>query len=176
MERKRTEVAMHNMAYHDSLTGLPNRILLNDRLEMALAKAKRSKKQIAVLFIDFDGFKKINDSLGHDIGDKLLQAVGARLKSCLREEDTVARLGGDEFVLILPEIPTREATGILADKLLETIRPPFTFGGHEVKITLSIGISLFPENGDTSKTLLKRADEALYLAKNSGRDCFKYLN
>jgi len=176
LERKKTEITMRNMAYHDSLTGLPNRILFNDRLEMALAKIKRSKKKIAVLFIDFDGFKKVNDTLGHSIGDALLKAVGVRLKSCLRQEDTVARLGGDEFVLILPEINSRDAAGILATKLLETIRPAFMIEDKEVKITLSIGVSLFPENGDTVEMLVKRADEALYLAKNSGRDCYQYYS
>jgi diguanylate cyclase (GGDEF)-like protein len=176
LERKKTEIAMRNMAYHDSLTGLPNRILFNDRLEMALAKVRRSKRKIAVLYIDFDGFKKINDTLGHSVGDVLLEAVGERLKSCLRQEDTVARLGGDTFVLILPEINNRDAAGILAKKLLETIRPAFTIEGKEVKITLSIGISIFPENGDTVKVLIKRADEALYLAKNGGRDCYKFYS
>jgi diguanylate cyclase (GGDEF)-like protein len=176
LERKKTEIAMRNMAYHDTLTGLPNRILFNDRLEMALAKVTRSKKKIAVLYIDFDGFKKINDNLGHSVGDALLKGVGDRLKSCLRQEDTVARLGGDEFVLILPEINNRDAAGILASKLLETIRPAFMIEDKEVKITLSIGISLFPDNGDTVKILLKRADEALYLAKNKGRDCYQFYN
>ncbi len=176
LERKKTETAMRDMAYHDALTGLPNRILFNDRLEMALAKGKRSKQKCAVLYIDFDGFKKINDNLGHGVGDALLQAVGVRLKTCLREEDTVARLGGDEFVLILPEISNRAAAGILANKLLEVIRPAFMIEGEEVKITLSIGISFSPEHGDTSKILLKRADEALYLAKNNGRDCFEFYS
>ena len=114
--------------------------------------------------------------MGHSIGDALLQAVGERLKSCLRQEDTVARLGGDEFILILPEINSRDAAGILAKKLLESIRPAFMIEGKDVKITLSIGISLFPENGDTVKILIKRADEALYLAKNSGRDCYQFCN
>jgi len=176
LERKKTETAMRDMAYHDSLTGLPNRILFNDRLEMVLAKGKRSKQKCAVLFIDFDGFKKINDNLGHDIGDSLLQAVGARLKSVLREEDTVARLGGDEFVIILPEISGQKDAGTLANKLLEVVRPPFMIENHEIRITLSIGISLSPDNGDSSKTLLKRADEALYLAKNKGRDCYHFFN
>ena len=143
---------------------------------MALAKVTRSKKKIAVLFVDFDGFKKVNDNLGHSVGDALLEAVGVRLKSCLRQEDTVARLGGDEFVLILPEINNRDAAGILASKLLETIRPAFMIEGKEVKITLSIGISLFPDNGDAVKVLIKRADEALYLAKNKGRDCYQFYN
>jgi diguanylate cyclase (GGDEF)-like protein len=105
-----------------------------------------------------------------------LKAVAIRLKSCLRQEDTVARLGGDEFVLILPEIKNQDAAGILANKLLEAIRPAFMIDGDEVKITLSIGISLYPENGDTAKLLLKRSDEAMYLAKNKGRDCYQFYN
>lgn len=114
--------------------------------------------------------------MGHSIGDALLKAVGVRLKSCLRQVDTVARLGGDEFVLILPEINSRDAAGILATKLLETIRPTFMIEDKEVKITLSIGVSLFPENGVTVEMFVKRADEALYLAKNSGRDCYQYYS
>ena len=176
LERKKTETEMRNMAYHDSLTGLPNRILFNDRLEMALATGKRNKQKCAVLYIDFDGFKKINDRLGHGIGDLLLQGVGERLKMCLRKEDTVARLGGDEFVLILPEINNSEDAGVLAKKLLEAIRSPFMIEGRELKITLSIGISLFPEDGDNSKILIKRADQALYLAKSKGRDCYQFFN
>ncbi|MBT5470372.1 MAG: diguanylate cyclase [Nitrospina sp.] len=176
LERKKTETAMRNMAYHDSLTGLPNRILFNDRLEMTLAKGKRSKQKCAVLYIDFDGFKNINDTLGHNVGDLLLESMSARLKSCLREEDTVARLGGDEFVLILPKINSREDAGVLAKKLLETTRPAFMIEGNEIKITLSIGISLSPEDGDTVKILIKKADDALYKAKNGGRDCYKFYN
>ncbi len=176
LERKKTEIAMRNMAYHDSLTGLPNRILFNDRLEMTLAKGKRNKQKCAVLFIDFDGFKNINDTLGHDVGDLLLGAVSARLKSCLREEDTVARIGGDEFVLILPRISNREDAGVLANKLLETIRPAFMIDDNEIKMTLSIGISLSPEDGDSAKILLKKADDALYKAKNKGRDCYQFYN
>lgn len=176
LERMKTETAMRDMAYHDTLTGLPNRILFNDRLQIALAKGKRSKKKCAVLFIDFDGFKKINDNLGHGVGDGLLQAVGTRLKSVLREEDTVARLGGDEFVIILPEISDHEDAGTLASKLLEIVRPAFMIENNEIKITLSIGICLSPDNGGSSKLMLKRAEEALYRAKNKGRDCYQFYS
>ena len=174
MERKRTENAMRDMAYHDALTGLPNRILLHDRLEMALLQANRNNSLVGLLYIDFDRFKQINDTLGHDVGDKLLQEVGSRLKECLRQQDTVARLGGDEFILLLPEISNPEDAGILAQKLLDTVRPPVCIGEHELNVTLSIGIGLYPNDGKDSKSLIKCADEALYLAKDSGRDCFKY--
>jgi diguanylate cyclase (GGDEF)-like protein len=174
LERKRTESAMRDMAYHDSLTGLPNRILLHDRLEMALLQAQRNNGLVGLLYIDFDRFKQINDSLGHDVGDKLLQEVGNRLKECLRQQDTVARLGGDEFILLLPEISSHKDAGKLAQKLLDKIRPPIFINEHELTITLSVGIGLFPEHAKDSKGLIKCADDALYLAKNSGRDCFQF--
>ena len=176
MERKRTESAMRNMAYHDALTGLPNRILLNDRLEMALLQAQRNNGLVALLYIDFDYFKKINDTLGHDVGDELLQSVGNRLKECLRHQDTVARLDGDEFILLLPEITKHEDAGKLAQKLLEKIRPTFSIDQHEINITLSIGIGLYPIDGKNAKNLIKYADEALYWAKNNGRDCYHFYS
>jgi diguanylate cyclase (GGDEF)-like protein len=174
MERKRTESAMRNMAYHDALTGLPNRILLNDRLEMSLLHAERKNSLVGLLYIDFDHFKQINDTLGHDVGDELLKAVGSRLKECLRQQDTVARLGGDEFILLLPEISNQEDAGTLAQKLLEKIRPTFEIGEHKLNITLSIGIGLFPNDAKDTKSLIKCADNALYAAKSMGRDCFQY--
>ena len=174
MERKRTESAMRDLAYHDALTGLPNRILLNDRLDMALLQAQRNKSLVGLLYIDFDHFKQVNDTLGHDIGDQLLQAVGNRLKECLRQQDTVARLGGDEFILLLPEISNQEDAGKLAQKLLEKIRPTFKIEEHKLNITLSIGISLYPKDGKDVKSIIKCADQALYSAKNKGRDCFYY--
>ena len=176
LERKRTETAMRSMAYHDALTGLPNRILLNDRLEMALLQAERNSSLVALLYIDFDHFKQINDTLGHDVGDELLQSVGNRLKECLRQQDTVARLGGDEFILLLPEITSQEDAGKLAQKLLEKIRPTFNIEQHELNITLSIGIALYPADGTSAKNLIKCADEALYRAKNKGRDCYQYYD
>ena len=176
MERKRTESAMRNMAYHDALTGLPNRILLNDRLEMALLQAQRNNGLVALLYIDFDHFKQINDGLGHDVGDELLQLVENRLKECLRQQDTVARLGGDEFILLLPEITNHEDAGKLAQKLLEKIRPTFSIDQHEINITLSIAIGLYPHDAKNVKSLIKCADEALYEAKNNGRDCYHYYN
>jgi diguanylate cyclase (GGDEF)-like protein len=176
LERKRTESAMRNMAYHDALTDLPNRILLNDRLEMALLQARRNDSLVALLYIDFDHFKQINDTLGHDVGDELLRSVGNRLKECLRQQDTVARLGGDEFILLLPEITNQEDAGKLAQKLLEKIRPTFSIDQHELSITLSIGIGLYPHDAKDAKSLIKCADEALYVAKNNGRDRYHYYN
>jgi len=176
MERKRTESVIRNMAYHDALTGLPNRVLLSDRLEMALANAQRNKSMLAVLFLDFDGFKSINDSLGHDIGDQLLKGVAGRLQKCLRSQDTVARLGGDEFIILLPRVSNASDAGILAQKLLDVVRVPFNFGEHEVNITLSIGVGLYPKDGLDSNKLLKHADEALYLAKNQGKDCYHFFS
>jgi len=174
LERKRAEGKIRNLAYHDALTGLPNRVLLNDRLEMALASSRRNQNKLAVLFIDFDGFKGINDRLGHALGDQLLKAVAERLRQCLRKQDTVARLGGDEFVVLLPEIHAPADAGNLARKLLTVVRAPFELGGEVVHITLSIGVAIYPKDGESSKTLLKHADEALYRAKNRGKDSFYF--
>jgi diguanylate cyclase (GGDEF)-like protein len=176
LERKRNENLIRNMAYHDALTGLPNRILLNDRLQMALAHAQRSQSLLAVLFMDFDHFKSINDNLGHDIGDQVLKGVAARLKKCLRSQDTVARLGGDEFILLLSEFNSPVDAENLATKILQEIRKPLQIQGHELNISLSIGVALFPRDGETSTVLLKHADEALYFAKKKGKNCFQFYN
>jgi len=176
LERKRTEGLIRNMAYHDALTGLPNRILLNDRLEMALAQAQRSQSLLAVLFLDFDHFKKINDNLGHGVGDQVLKEIGARLKKCLRNQDTVARLGGDEFVLLLPEINSPNDVDQLAKKLLHAVSLPLYIQEHELRITLSVGVALYPRDGENSTTLLKHADDALYLAKKQGKNCYQFFN
>jgi len=176
LERKRNESLIRNMAYHDALTGLPNRILLNDRLEVALAQAQRSQSLLAVLFMDFDHFKTINDNMGHDAGDQVLKGVAARLKKCLRNQDTVARLGGDEFILLLSEINSPVDADNLANKILQVIRKPMQVQGHELNISLSIGVSLYPRDGETSTVLLKHADEALYLAKKQGKNCYQFYN
>jgi diguanylate cyclase (GGDEF)-like protein len=176
LERKRTEGLIRNMAYHDALTGLPNRVLLNDRLEMAMAQAQRSQSMLAVLFLDFDHFKKINDDLGHGVGDQVLKKVGARLKKCLRNQDTVARLGGDEFILLLPEINSPRDADNLAKKLLHAVSQPLHVQGHELRITLSVGVALYPRDGENSTTLLKHADDALYLAKKQGKNCYQFFN
>jgi len=161
------------LATHDALTGLPNRILFDDRLIAELAHAKRNKKKLAVMLIDLDHFKNINDAMGHSSGDKLLQLVGKRLTKSLRKTDTVARMGGDEFLLLLPEISRMEAVYKLAKKLLETIRKPFDLNNHKIYVTASIGISVFPKDSGVPNTLIKRADMAMYLAKESGRNKYK---
>lgn len=176
LERKRNESLIRNMAYHDALTGLPNRILLNDRLEVALAQAQRSQSLLAVLFLDFDHFKTINDNLGHDVGDQVLREVAVRLKNCLRNQDTVARLGGDEFILLLSEINSQLDAENLANKILHAIRKPLQIDEHELNISLSIGVSLYPRDGETSTELLKHADQALYLSKNQGKNCFQFYD
>ncbi|PIQ97653.1 MAG: hypothetical protein COV67_03155 [Nitrospinae bacterium CG11_big_fil_rev_8_21_14_0_20_56_8] len=174
LERKRAEDLIRSMAYHDALTGLPNRVLLNDRLSMALAQAQRNNRMMAILYVDFDGFKSINDTYGHNIGDLLLQGVADRFRKTVRKEDTVARLGGDEFILLMPVIHSTKDAASLARKLIENTRPPIQCENHSLGITLSIGISIFPQDGDDTKTLLKAADDALYVAKSSGRDQFQF--
>jgi len=175
-ERKRAEEELEYMATHDALTDLPNRPLFADRLTMALAQARRSQKTLAVMMLDLDYFKDVNDSLGHSVGDHLLRAVGNRLRKLLRQGDTVARIGGDEFLLLLPEIAQPKDTNTVAQKILKAFREPFTFDDHELYITTSIGIAIFPNDGDDVDTLMKNADIAMYRAKDKGRDTFeRYL-
>lgn len=166
---------MTHQAYHDSLTGLPNRLLFNDRLNQAISQAHRKNRKVAVLFLDLDRFKLVNDTLGHAVGDRLLQAVGHRLKSIMREGDTIGRQGGDEFIIILPEVSSDTEAGIVAQKLLSVFSTPFLLENEEVFITPSIGISLYPTDGDDFETLLKHADTAMYHAKESGRNNYKYF-
>jgi len=158
------------MATHDALTGLPNRRLFNDRLNLEMAHARRNRQKLAVMLLDLDYFKDVNDTLGHNVGDQLLQAVGNRLIGLLRKGDTVARMGGDEFMLICPEIAWGEDTAQVAHKILEAIREPFEFDGHEIRTTTSIGIALYPDDGEDVDTLMKNADIAMYRAKDQGRD------
>ena len=175
LERQRAEETIKNIAYFDSLTGLPNRLLLTDRLTLALAHAQRIKRRLAVMFLDFDDFKQVNDNHGHGMGDLFLREMGQRLRSTIREEDTLARLGGDEFILILPELVDRDDAVTLAEKLIELGRKSLVLEGKEIKSSFSIGISLYPDNGDDYETLLKKADEALYEAKRKGRDGYHFV-
>jgi diguanylate cyclase (GGDEF)-like protein/PAS domain S-box-containing protein len=175
-ERTYAEEQIKHLAYHDALTGCPNRLLFKDRLTVALSHAQRDKKRLAILFLDLDRFKVINDSLGHNFGDQLLQAVAARLESCVRLSDTVARLGGDEFTLLLPDLAQSEDAAPIAQKLLEAIRQPFHIEGREFLISTSVGISLFPEDGTDAETLIKNADTAMYQAKEQGRDNYQLFN
>jgi diguanylate cyclase (GGDEF)-like protein len=174
-ERKRTEEELAYMATHDALTGLPNRWLFNDRLSLELARAQRNRQKLAVMLLDLDYFKDVNDTLGHTVGDKLLQVVGRRLTSLVRKSDTVARLGGDEFMLIsiFPGIMGEEDAARIAQRTLEAFRSPFVFNGHEIRITTSIGIAIYPDDGKDADTLMKNADIAMYRAKEHGRDNYQ---
>ena len=171
-ERKLAEQQIRYLANHDALTGLPNRRLLEDRLEQAMELARRHGSQVAVLFIDLDRFKPINDRLGHRIGDLLLQAAAGRLRGLLRGVDTVSRLGGDEFVIVLPETGSATAAGDAAQRVLASLAESYLIEGHELSVTPSIGISLFPRDGDNAETLLSCADAAMYHAKKTGRSSY----
>ena len=173
-ERKWMEEKVKHMAFHDALTSLPNRILFNDRLTLALAHAHRNKEMLAVLFLDLDRFKGINDALGHAVGDRLLRNVADRLKSCIRDEDTVARFAGDEFTLLLSGITQAEHVIVIARKILGDFRRSWMISGHELYITASIGIALYPKDGEDAETLLKNADTAMYHAKEQGRNNYQF--
>jgi diguanylate cyclase (GGDEF)-like protein/PAS domain S-box-containing protein len=173
-ERKAADERVRFLAQHDPLTSLPNRALIMDRLEHALASALRSGNRVALLFVDLDRFKTVNDSLGHHVGDRLLQHVAERLRECVRETDTVARLGGDEFLVLLPELRTMQGASDVAEKVLRTLAAPATVEGHELTISPSIGISVYPTDGANGETLLKNADAAMYHAKERGRNNFQF--
>ncbi|HXG59291.1 MAG TPA: EAL domain-containing protein [Thermoanaerobaculia bacterium] len=175
-ERTYAEEQIKHLAYHDALTGLPNRLLFKDRLTVALSHAQRSSTRLAVLFLDLDRFKVINDSLGHNVGDQLLQAVATRIAGCVRDSDTLARLGGDEFTLLLPSMAKSEDVAPVAQKILEAVRYPFVIDGRDFFITTSIGISVYPEDGTDAETLIKNADTAMYQAKEQGRDNYQLFN
>jgi diguanylate cyclase (GGDEF)-like protein/PAS domain S-box-containing protein len=166
---------MTHLAHHDSLTGLPNRVLLNDRLREAIALSSRHKRRLAVLFLDLDRFKNINDSKGHAVGDRLLQSVARRLPACVRSSDTVSRLGGDEFVLLLWEVVRAEDPAIVAAKILTAVRRPHLIDDDELHITGSIGIVVYPDDGADVETLMKKADLAMYQAKSNGRDGYQFF-
>jgi diguanylate cyclase (GGDEF)-like protein len=173
IERKRMEERLHHMATHDALTDLPNRTLFNDRLTHAielsrrLRSGKNEKWELAVMLLDLDNFKSANDTYGHPKGDILLQAVTEQLRKCVRESDTVARMGGDEFTLIFENVSGADDAERLAKKVMVVFDQPFQFGGHEMKVTASLGISLYPRDGQDAQTLLSHADIAMYRAKQS---------
>jgi diguanylate cyclase (GGDEF)-like protein/PAS domain S-box-containing protein len=166
---------MQHLAQHDSLTDLPNRMLLKDRLTQAIVAAHRNSSQVAVVFIDLDQFKHINDSLGHAIGDKLLQSVATRLVSCVRSSDTVSRQGGDEFVLLLSEIKHAADAGIMAKKILTALTASYAVDPHDLHVTASIGVSTYPEDGADAELLMKNADTAMYQAKEKGRNNYQFF-
>jgi diguanylate cyclase (GGDEF)-like protein/PAS domain S-box-containing protein len=172
-ERKESEETIRRLAYHDALTGLPNRLLFTDRLKMAIARAKRNRQYLAVMMLDLDYFKDINDTLGHHMGDRLLQAVGSRLTELLRKGDTTARMGGDEFLILLPEINNVGVTTTIAQKIVESFQSPFIIDDRKLHITTSIGIAIYPDASDDVETLIKHADIAMYRAKGSGRNNYQ---
>ena len=169
-DRKRAEEVISYQAYHDILTDLPNRMLFKDRLGLAVIQAKRKLTELAVMFIDLDRFKLVNDTLGHVKGDELLQQVALRLKDCLRRGDTLARQGGDEFTIVLPELRDREDAKCIADKFLECLQKPFDLDGHQVHISASIGIAIYPGDGESIDELLRHADIAMYQVKALGKN------
>lgn len=174
-DRKEAEARIRYMALHDALTGLPNRILLADRLTVATAQARRNGKKVALLMLDLDHFKHINDSLGHHIGDQLLEAVAVRLRACVRESDTAARLGGDEFVIALSDITSAEDAEVVARKILALLADTFPIETHDLHIGSSIGLSIFPDDGEDSGSLLRAADTAMYHAKDNGRGTYRFF-
>jgi diguanylate cyclase (GGDEF)-like protein/PAS domain S-box-containing protein len=175
-EQMQTQQKLQHMAHHDALTGLPNRVLFLDRVKQALARARWHGRIVAVLFLDLDRFKPINDSYGHEYGDELLRWVGKRLKSGLREGDTVARFGGDEFVILLDDIASEKDVTQLAQKILDLLGPPFSINEQDVHISASIGVSMYPDDGEDSQTLLRNADIAMYRAKDFGKNNFKFYS
>ncbi len=174
-DRKKAEATIAFQAYHDQLTGLPNRTLFNDRLGQAIVQAKRHGQTLVVMFLDMDRFKMVNDTLGHMVGDSLLQGVAQRLRGSLREGDTLSRIGGDEFMLLLPHIRSRDNAAYIAEKILTSLKQPFHIDDHEIFVGMSIGISLFPDDGETMDTLIKHADIAMYHAKDNGRNDYKFF-
>jgi diguanylate cyclase (GGDEF)-like protein len=166
---------MAHLAQHDSLTNLPNRVLLNDRITQAIAFAKRHRTHLAVLFLDLDNFKHINDSLGHEIGDQLLQSVAQNLSACVRGSDTVSRLGGDEFVVLVTEDKYAEDAAVTADKILAALAAPHSIAQQALHVTTSIGISVYPADGQDAETMIKNADTAMYQAKEKGRNNYQFF-
>ena len=173
-ERRASFERIQHLAHYDALTHLPNRTLLNDHIDMSIAGAKRNHTRFAVLFLDLDRFKIVNDTMGHHVGDTLLQAVAGRLQECVRESDTVARLGGDEFVILLGDINDEKDAALVAQKIIALVSKPFMLGDYQANIGTSIGISIYPAHGADKFTLLKHADAAMYQAKENGRNNFQF--
>jgi diguanylate cyclase (GGDEF)-like protein/PAS domain S-box-containing protein len=175
-ERKRLEHELAEIATHDFLTGLPNRMLLHDRLDVGLSQAQRNKTRLALIMLDLDRFKVVNDTFGHGVGDKVLKVAGERLVALVRKSDTVARVGGDEFLVLLPQIAKTEDSTRVAQKILEAFRKPFEFGDFQVRVTTSVGIAIYPQDGEDIDSLLNTADTAMYWVKGHGRDNFATHN
>lgn len=175
-ERKQSEERIHHLAHHDALTGLPNRLLLEDRIDQGLLKSKRAHRHMGIIFIDLDRFKNINDTLGHAVGDNLLIQAAQRGLHVLRDTDTLCRQGGDEFVVVLPELETRQDAAHVCQKLLAALCQPYLLAGHELTVSGSAGIALYPEDGESASELLRKADAAMYRAKEEGRNTFCFFS
>jgi diguanylate cyclase (GGDEF)-like protein/PAS domain S-box-containing protein len=174
-EQKHAEQRMYALAYLDTLTGLPNRMLLMDRMAMALAEHRRLRK-LAVLFLDLDGFKEVNDSLGHGAGDELLKGVAHRIRAAVRQGDTVARMGGDEFVILLTGLESGDEAAVVGRKVLDALKTSVRLGERDLLVHASMGIAIFPEDGTDAEVLLKNADAAMYRAKEQGRDRYRMFS
>jgi diguanylate cyclase (GGDEF)-like protein/PAS domain S-box-containing protein len=172
-ERKRAEERLAHLAHHDALTNLPNRPLFQDRMQQALALARRERQRLALLYLDLDGFKTVNDRFGHAVGDLLLQEAARRISGCVRASDTVGRIGGDEFVVLLSRIDTEGAALQVAEKVRAALGSPFTLAGRTVQLSCSIGIALYPDHGDDDLALAHHADLAMYRAKEGGRNAVR---
>ena len=176
-DRKSVEEQVQQLAYFDTLTGLPNRRMLFDRLDRALSQAKRFARSLAIMFLDLDHFKQINDTLGHDAGDELLKEVAMRLETCVRSGDTVARQGGDEFIIVLAEIAEPADAARVAEKIVKALAEPVCVADRMLQVTTSIGIAVYPINGaDDVRELLKKADKAMYTAKAAGRNGYRFFS
>lgn len=173
-ERRALEKQLTHLAFHDSLTGLPNRSLFTDRLQRAIAEAERKKESVVVMFIDLDDFKKVNDSFGHHVGDKVIQGAALRLKKCLRDIDSIARLGGDEFTLLVPHIGDHEDIEVIARRLIESLDDPIVVEDTEFRMSISIGISVYPNDANNEDSLLRNADTAMYFAKHTRGPSYKF--
>lgn len=174
--RKKAERQMEYLAHHDTLTGLPNRVLVQDRFAHAKSRADREGTKLALLFLDLDGFKTINDSLGHGVGDALLRQIAERLGGCVRDSDTISRLGGDEFLVLLSDITSADDTGPVLLKLLERLHEPVRVEARELSTSVSVGVSIYPDDGHDFDTLLKKSDMAMYRAKDAGRNTYRYFD
>ncbi len=174
--RVQAEQNLQFVATHDALTSLPNRTMFSDRLSQALAQAQRYNRRLALLFVDLDGFKIVNDTFGHEVGDVLLREIASRLRACLREGDVIGRIGGDEFVVLIEEFGEPEQLALVARKVLETMAQPVAVRGQECRVTASVGISAYPQDGKDSQTLLKNADSAMYRAKEQGKNRFQFYS
>ncbi|HEU4854816.1 MAG TPA: EAL domain-containing protein [Nitrosospira sp.] len=175
-QRKESQERIEYLAHYDSLTGLPNRALLADRMKIAIGNASRYSFRLALLFVDLDRFKLVNDSLGHEIGDKLLKTVAERMQSIVRRTDTVSRVGGDEFIVLLSHIQTAADAARAAEKLIAAVSPPYLIEQHELMLTASIGISIYPDNGKDARSMLRNADASMYSAKEYGRNCYRFYS